>query len=376
MTSIKTKIAAIVTSALMMVTIFPATGYARSANASIQVSPEKIETGSLFTVTVTFTATDDTIGTLQASLQYDADKMEYKSGGGNAIQLSNGSGGISDNGSETAGTVNYTLNFLALKTGTAHFAVTGSEIIGYESSAKLGNPKAEASITIVDAPKPSPTATSMDTPNLLQITVGGKTYFLQQDISAMDLPEGFVAQKYFFQGKEIQAAIHPGAGVTLIYLMDAAGSAGFYIYDVPMGVVYPFAAIQASDAAYTILPGGTAPEGYETATIEIGGMTVPGWKRSDGDTAFFVVHAKDVQGAEGYYIYDKTEGTLQRAKTDMALPVQSGNEIQTDTAAAPPEDQGGILLAICLLTALLVLFTAAAILLGVRVKRKSRSNRE
>ncbi|MEZ4357820.1 MAG: cohesin domain-containing protein [Eubacteriales bacterium] len=331
---------------------------AASVTLKTKVSPETVYIGDTITVTVTFTSSDEAIGTLQASLKYDADKMEYISGGGNAVELSNGSGGILDIGSGTEYTMSYSLRFRALKTGKAYFSVTSSEITGFESNKSVGSPTLKTNISI---------NTSNDNSNdLIEITLNGETLYILNDLSDLDLPDGFEVQEISFEGTKAESAYNAAMGLSLLYLLDETSAGSFYIYDSDLNSFSPYISI-TTDNYYTILSPEYVPEGYSLSTTVIDGMTVPACVSDLNNKEFTLLYAMNSTGTIGYYFYDKADGTMQRVLLD------STTSTSFKAPVALNDTQNTIV--ICIMAAVCALLAVLTLLLAIKVKARKEKNK-
>jgi len=366
----------------------PAGAVSRSADVRIAVNQKTVHVGEVFTVAVTFTGSGDAIDVLQASLDYDNGRMAYQSGGGNAVELSGGSGGIADTGSETTKTLRYDLRFLALKEGSARFEVTESELIGFESGARLGSPTAAATIKILPQPAASEQPGTSEQPgnaedDVLEITVDGRTMFISMEMPDVALPGGFEPKQISYGGKDIEAAVHDATDLVLFYLLDETGEGGFYVYGGVDAEPYPFATFSA-DAVYTLLPTPTAalPEGYVPAALQIDGQAVEAWQQPGGGD-FYLVYAINPEGERDYYLYDAAEGTLQRVLTEEGsspqesdLPSQELDDppVAVEGAAKPPAaENGDLLFGIWLLAALCLLLAVITVIASLRLAAMKKS---
>lgn len=354
--------------------VFLPVANANSVDLQIEINPETVYKGDLFTVTVTFTSNGEAIDALQASFKYDADRMEYVSGGGNAAEFSNGSGGISGNGSETDNTMVYNLRFRALKTGKANFAVTGSEIIGFISGMNLGNPTLRKSVEILKIQNQDGKNESTDP---IEITYEGKKYYIARDLINVDLPQGFEIQELTYNGSKIQAAFNPASGLAIFYLMDEFSYGNFYIYDSQSNSFYPFINI-TTDATYIILTPDAVPKGYTLSTAEIGGKKVPACVPDKQDTALYLLYALNSSGVKGFYFYDTADGTLQRVVLQtVSVPVAEAS-VQTseptvnveDVQNAGTPDNGEILSSLYIMTGACVVLAFLMVCFVFSIKSK------
>ena len=343
---------------------FPATAFAAGATMAISISPQSPQVGDVFTIKLTISSSS-AIGSLEAGLTYDSSRMEYVSGGGNAVELSSGTGGIVGNGGPDTKTLSYSLRFRATKAGQASFAVTSTEINDYDSGKNLGDLKKSVSISI----SAKSTATPIVTPNPnsdepIPVSVDGQTMYVMRDLQDEVVPDGFHAEMISYHGVDVQAARHP-FGIVLLRVTDAGGNAAFYVYNAGTDSLYPYVAIQAGDMEYDLLPvDDVSAQGYAPSTITIGGQMIRVLSPVS-NTGFYLVRAINAGGTSGYYFYDATEGTLQRAWVNA---VPSASEPLAQTAAK--SDNWPLLIALIFVCIVLIAFV------GIRFHRYRRHDHE
>lgn len=150
MQNIQIRLANVILCLVVLVGLFPLRA---NADSTLELSvPENIQSGSDFSVTVTFKA-DENIGSVSASLGYSSSDLEFVSSD-NAI----GSGGIADiemfpeNGSKSCEVV---LNFRALRAGTTRLQLTNGSIMLTDGSLADSLLSADADLTIKGGTAPS-----------------------------------------------------------------------------------------------------------------------------------------------------------------------------------------------------------------------------
>lgn len=142
-------------SAAMLITTCK-TASAANESASIGV-PSKVRPGEQFTVSVTFTSTED-IGSAKATLDYNSDVIEFVSG-----DFANGGGGLCNiNGwaDEVGKQVSFDLTFEAVSIGSTQLLITKSTIYN-DLGDLIGKPVTAVTIEIADdATTTAPTQTT------------------------------------------------------------------------------------------------------------------------------------------------------------------------------------------------------------------------
>lgn len=124
-TSIKRwkKYLAIIVAVMLMVTWMPMRAQAATANVSIALSTSSLEVGETVTVTVTVKC-NEAIGSYAMAVVYDSSVMEYVSGSGNG---GGGTVNIAGYGDGAATTLQASLTFKAVGTGSTSVSTTGGE---------------------------------------------------------------------------------------------------------------------------------------------------------------------------------------------------------------------------------------------------------
>lgn len=308
--------------------IFSGSALAQEASISLTTSPRTIEKGDVFSVIIKVSSSGESIGTVTADLSYDEALMEYSSGGGNSVMISEGKGKISDFNAGRRKTVSYELSFIAKSSGKGGFKVNESEIIGSETGMFLGDPTASINISVnepiikeeIEAPKIDPDE------DPIKITIGEKDFYILRDLSAVALEDGFEEKDFYYKGSKVKAATDSSGKITLLPVMNDKMQSLLYFYEEENDMLYPFSLIKI-DKSHLILPMDIEAEGYEKTSYLGLGASVDVLMSKDGEKDFYLLKAVAADGKEGYYLYDIKENTMQRAITNKGGAVikdQSG----------------------------------------------------
>ena len=300
-----------------------------ASQVALSMSTDEVEIteGSSFIVTITFTSKSEAISVIQASLEYDSELLEFQYGG-NAVEMSGGTGGISDIGSADTKVMSYNIRFMARKAGNAKIAVTSSEVIGDKSGSILGEPtiskmvkisatKVDSTPDVTNPPIHSEEPSKDDPVDYIEIMLDGQQRYIIRDLKDVVLPEGFEIASLVYKGDETQAAQGLSKDLTLLYIMDDSDYASFYIYDKESEAIYPYININI-DTEYTILETIDKPLNCQEVIIMMDGQPVLAWKSDEFGDDFYLVYAMNTEGMKGYYLYDSREGSMQRAITQSA----------------------------------------------------------
>ncbi len=183
------------------------------------------------------------------------------------------------------------------------------------------------------------TTTAPATPadDALQVEVDGKELTVADTQPDVALPDGFVWDSADFGGMQVAAAKNEKSGLTLLYLRDPETAQGaLYLYDAENKSFAPFRPLTVAGGVYTLLdiPADmAAPAGTVAGEVTIGEQTVPAWLYEDTAQAdFSVVYATAPDGRTGLYVYDSTDGSMQRYRAttlpaDTALEQPTGNAL-------------------------------------------------
>ena len=182
------------------------------------------------------------------------------------------------------------------------------------------------------------TTTAPATPadDALQVEVDGKELTVADTQPDVALPDGFVWDSADFGGMQVAAAKNEKSGLTLLYLRDPETAQGaLYLYDAENKSFAPFRPLTVAGGVYTLLdiPADmAAPAGTVAGEVTIGEQTVPAWLYEDTAQAdFSVVYATAPDGRTGLYVYDSTDGSMQRYRA-TTLPADTAPEQPTGNA--------------------------------------------
>lgn len=138
-----------------MLAMTAVTAFAANESASVKL-PSQVKPGEQFTVTVTFTSSED-IGSVKSTIEYDSDIIEFVSG-----DFANGGGGLCIiNGwpDEVGKSVSFDLTFKAVSKGSTQLLIT-STLIYNDLGDLMGKPVAAVSIEVSDSATTTPSLTT------------------------------------------------------------------------------------------------------------------------------------------------------------------------------------------------------------------------
>lgn len=164
--------------------------------------------------------------------------------------------------------------------------------------------------------------------NLTQIKFDKMNYGIVTKVDRLEAPAGFEKTTLAVNGKDVPAWKNADMKLTLLYLRNEDGNKDFYIYDEKEGtVVSLYKPIQIAGKDYiqlSIVRSAQERSGMKyNAKIKIGDLTIDGWEYEDKAYENYVLlYLMNKEGKANYYLYEKSEGTLQIA-ADMAAVSQS-----------------------------------------------------
>ena len=127
----------------LIIIVLPANAFAASASAS--VSSSTVKPGDTVTVTVTFRGSD--IGVVDGTFSYDPSILQYTGGAGTSG--GGGSGLIKlVTSTPNSSSLTATMNFKALKAGSATVSAKADLILSYHEEKSLGTASASTRVTV------------------------------------------------------------------------------------------------------------------------------------------------------------------------------------------------------------------------------------
>ena len=357
---IKKLLLAVLTVSILL-QVLPLTASAASVSVS---GSSSVTVGSTVSVKVTFSGTN--IAAVQASFSYDSKILSYQSGDG----TSNGKI-VLVTSSASASSLSTTIKFKAVGVGSCKVSVSASTIYDYNESS-LGSASGSKTITVTEKPVSTPKPTGTKNPNAttkpsatptpsisqgpaIQVSVNGQTLYLCSVIPNITLPEEFVKVAYSYKGTSVEAAKDDGRNLLLLYLTDANQANGkFYIYDEKTNSFSEYIGLTVKTENYVIskvTDPQTVPKGFVSTKLSLGDQSVDAWKSAQNElNGFYLLYAMNDKGTAGFYLYDSSEGTMQRytAETGVttsssAAPSLSSSPEKTQEVIAQPASGSGFM---------------------------------
>ncbi|MDO4295833.1 MAG: cadherin-like beta sandwich domain-containing protein [bacterium] len=226
-----------------------------------------------------------------------------------------------------------------------------------------------------------PTYTSGD----MSATIDGVSYEVQTQFDESTLPEGFEAITTTYHDVEVRAGQGLQKDVLLMYLKDADGNGGLYMYDAARDSFSPWVEISVSSKSIAILPledGVEIPVGFVSASIDVNigndqKRTVTGWVwESDEEHEYCVFYGMNWNGEKGLYRYDFKEMTLQRYFQDPAVDTGISHEIYDQAVEnynSLVGDYNTRMVVVIVLAVVVVLLLGMVITLAVKLARSKEA---
>lgn len=328
---------------------------------SLSYYPTTVEAATAVTITLTFKAVDAGEGKFAVATREFISEKDYsslgtpakrltvsainptKSSNANLASLKPSSGTLTP--AFNAGTTQYTIS-VPYSTGSLNLSATPADrgaktAISGSNSLQVGANTRVITVTAANGttkkytvvinraamPTQAPTNATTGTtdtvttttapPAKLEVSVDGVLMNVLDTQPEEGLPAGFEWDFYTLQEQQISAAKNEKSGMVLLYLENTVtGDKAFYIYNEESGEFATFRPFEVKGGSYVLLdmPADLdAPEGAAAGTLEYEGGSVSAFLYHDEAlTDFAIVYATNPEGTTGLYVYDRTDGSLQR----------------------------------------------------------------
>lgn len=138
-----------------------------------------------------------------------------------------------------------------------------------------------------------------------------------KNLARVAVPDGFEERKITVQDEEI--SIFTRGKLSLIYLVDSSGQAGFYVYDEKKAeVLRTYDPVKIDGGSYLLMDSdyqqfAEMDELFQPYKVYVGEKGIDGWKyRNSGLNEYAIIQLMDEEGNSRLYSYDLVEKTLQR----------------------------------------------------------------
>ncbi len=162
----------------------------------------------------------------------------------------------------------------------------------------------------------STTTTAPPAAQPLEVTVDGESMTVSDTQPSVELPAGYSWGSLELNGMVVSAALCEANGTSLLWLTPQQGAGAFYLYDAADGQFAAFRPLVVDSRLFVLLDmpaGQTAPTGTVEGECSLGTVTVKAFVYEDTALEdFAVIYATAPDGRTGLYVYDRTDGSLQR----------------------------------------------------------------
>ncbi|MEE1314250.1 MAG: hypothetical protein UHS49_00585 [Faecalimonas sp.] len=258
---------------------------------------------------------DSAIEDRKIVMTYDTEKLKFQSGD-SVSETGAGQLTYEVKGQQSANRVEFFMNFLVLKEGTAKVEVSSYEVYN-TANAKLDLQRGNSTITIAagEAPVVPVDGPTANTDGELRVEVDGVSYTFSSAFADSDIPEGYAKTTMEYDGKEQTVVWNEAVNIYLGYLVDAENNGAFFMYQSEDATFAPFKQIDISESTTITLLSNTSgvslPSQYVEKTVTVDGIEFPAWQDAD-EPELCLLYAKNNQGENSLYQYDTVEGTYQR----------------------------------------------------------------
>ena len=213
-----------------------------------------------------------------------------------------------------------------------------------------------------------------------EVTIDGALYTIVNEVTDLAVPELFSATTLKYKEWDVMAYESPNKKIIIVCLENEDFERAWFIYDEQTDSFYPYCEYSASYNRYIIIsvPAGVpVPEGYIETELSIQKNKVTAYQMANpSDEDIYLIYAMNLEGSEGFYLYDTVEGTFMRYISDEVI--ETPTDVATVTDATPldasgDEDEGFftkdvLIYIICGLGALLIVFIILTIAFAAKKK--------
>ncbi len=227
---------------------------------------------------------------------------------------------------------------------------------------------------------PVTTTTTPPAPQL-EVSVDGVLMNVLDTQPEEALPAGFQWDFITLKEQQVSAAKNEKTGMVLLYLESTVdGKKAFYIYDEESGEFATFRPFRVKGGNYVLLDMPAeqdAPTGTAAGTLEYEGGSVSAFMYHDEAlTDYAIVYATSLEGNTGLYVYDRTDGSLQRyheVPQPEPMPVEPEPEVPANAFVAFVTDYREVLLIGAAVLGGVALLIGAIALLVTVIRRGKRA---
>ncbi|MBQ5810092.1 MAG: cadherin-like beta sandwich domain-containing protein [Clostridia bacterium] len=207
--------------------------------------------------------------------------------------------------------------------------------------------------------------------------VGGIYYSVGYNVAEMPAPVGYTRGESTYGTRKIITFSAPANALKIAWLIDSSNVGAWFVYDEISQSFSKYQSVTSAAANFVLLnmPSDiSVPEGFAAAPVqlEIGSAVCDAYAAPAADKAdFYLIYAMDASGTKGLYIYDKSQGTVQRYFSAGAVQVITpvGDPDDDADEPAPQVEKRDPIVTYILLGAAGLLFVGGVIMLVVLLKK-------
>lgn len=315
---------------LLILTVLLPTGQAYAAGTvQLAFSNSNPSVGDTVTVTITDSVAEDITVAYTASVITLSESSANYTGGDGKISFNNKSMTLKMKAS-AAGKANVIVSVGGVAQQSAVLNVLEAAAAQPEEAAQDATPD-----TTDEAPAetaaPAASGSVVGTASDKGFNIGGVEYVVSERYTDAEIPAGFTRTPVNIGGASFRE-ISNGT-ITLVYLKPAdniQGSGVFYLYDPNANTVASFAYLGSGSQLVILSAPDSLPSSLLTeTTITVGERTVQAYQYGTEANGFYYVYGTGADGSLGWFSYDSTSDSIQKANTDLFAanaPVVSDEE--------------------------------------------------
>lgn len=199
----------------------------------------------------------------------------------------------------------------------------------------------------------------------------GKNLGVVRNVKDIKAPKDFVETTVKLDGKEVKAWKNDAMKITLVYLIDEKTSEkNFYIYDTKKQVVtniFKPTAILGNNVYLVDIPKELQTmEGFQYGKVKVDTTELMGWTFKDkAFDNYVVIYVMDEAGKMQYYMYEKTQNTLQLYSKAAPVTQESYEKLVKDL------ENTNKMQVICLgVAAVLTVVAIVAVVFAIKLKKQ------
>lgn len=228
-----------------------------------------------------------------------------------------------------------------------------------------------------DGTTPEPDEPDAETPTTerISVTADDNDMYIAENFDTENLFPGYTVDVYVYNDTEVPCIVN--GDTKLVYLVDSEGANGGFYRPLDDGTFTKFISLTTQSVFYEILTPDQIPDGYSEISMDINDTKVTAYQSNDtAMTEFVLIYAKGPAGYTGFYRYDTTEQTLQRAVgTELEFTGQTEEDDGSIISNIMNMDTPVKVIAASIVGVILLLI-AAVIVLIVKIVRSGKDDDE